>query len=126
VSLSLYTYRARVRRVVDGDTIDLDWVDLGWGVRMFPTESEPLRLRFAGVNAYETSLRGDTTEEEKALGKIAKAWLAGEVEGCEVLVRTVKGGERGNFGRFLVWVHDATGAICYNTEIIDRGWGVAV
>jgi len=28
----MYLYRAKVLRVVDGDTVDLEWLDLGWGV----------------------------------------------------------------------------------------------
>lgn len=127
----LYTYRAECSRVVDGDTIDLAWLDLGWGVRLYPTPDEPLRLRFAGVNAYETTLRNGTTPEQKALGIEARAWLADEIEGKRIRVRSVLGGKRGSFGRFLVWVWpdgdpDDTPdtATSLNVAIIERGWGV--
>jgi len=61
----LYCYRAKVRRVIDGDTIELEWWDFGLGQRWHYTEARPLRVRFAHVNAYETSLRGGTTPEQK-------------------------------------------------------------
>ncbi len=129
----MYTYRADVSRVVDGDTIDLAWIDLGFGVRLFPTSAQPLRVRFAHTNAYETSLRGDTTKDEKQLGLECKAWLAERIEGKQVRIRTEKDGSRGNFGRWLVWVWDdgqddevLTELLdeSYNQQILDMGYGV--
>lgn len=132
----LYTYRAEVARVVDGDTVDLAWVDLGFGVQLRPSPTEPLRMRLWGIDAYETTRRGGTTEEEKALGLVAKAWLAELVEGCTVRIRTVHGGDRGAFGRWLVimWPDDgsplanAVGGLddshSYNAQLIARGWAV--
>ena len=55
----LYTYRAKLIRVIDGDTDDLQ-VDLGFNI--FVRE----RFRLAGINAYEIS-----TEK----GKIVKAYV---------------------------------------------------
>ena len=127
----MYTYRGEVSRVVDGDTLDMAWVDLGWGVRLHPSPSEPLRLRLAFVNAYETTLRGGTTPEQKALGIECREHLKSCIEGRVVRIRTVRGGDRGSFGRFLVWVWDdgpedehlgLEGS--YNITIVDRGWGV--
>lgn len=129
--MSLYTYRAHCSRVVDADTIDLEWIDLGFGVQQRPTMSQSLRMRFAYVNAYETTRRGGTTVEQKALGLEAKAWLKDAIEGREILIRSVKGGASGNFGRFLVWVwpgdywaEQLTEADSLNMAIIDYGWGV--
>ena len=127
----MYTYRARVSRVVDGDTVDLAWVDLGWGIQIRPSSAEPLRIRFAGINAYETSLRGGTTPEQKLLGLEAKSWLQKVCEGEVVRIQTVKGGERGNFGRYLAWVwtdgpegEALSVGESLNMQIVDHGWGV--
>lgn len=46
-----YTYRARLVRVVDGDTADLD-VDLGFTVHV------AIRVRFAGINCPERGKPG--------------------------------------------------------------------
>ena len=127
----MYTYRASVDRVVDGDTIDLSWWDLGAGTWLFPTKVNPLRLRLAGINAFETVLRGDTTPAQKQLGLEAKAWLAAQIGGSVVRIRTVKSGDLGSFSRWLVWVWPdgpddevLTKATSLNQQIIDRNWGV--
>ncbi len=127
----MYNYRAKVERVVDGDTIDLEWWDLGAGVRLFPTSTKPLRMRFAGIDAYETSLRGDTTPEEKLKGIEAREWLRREIEGKRVRIRTVLDGETGSFGRFLVWVWPdcepdemPSKMDSYNYELIRKGYAV--
>ena len=133
-----YVYRALVERVVDGDTVDLAWIDKGFGDKRFPLPGEPLRLRLFGIDAFETSLRGGTTPAEKALGLEAKAWLKAEVEGREVRLHTVKGGGRGTFGRLLVYLWRAdvdvldlsmpeggtAGGNSFNAELIRRGWAV--
>lgn len=124
----MYEYEAEVSRVIDGDTVDMAWVDLGFGIRLFPSPTQKLRFRFEYCNAYETTLRGDTTPEQKALGLECKAWLKGEIEGKIVIVRTVRGGDRGNFGRWLAWVwrvgQETVEATSINYEIIERGYGV--
>jgi micrococcal nuclease len=55
----MYTYNAKVERVVDGDTVDA-LVDLG-----FDTWKK-VRVRFYGIDAYESRTR-DLEEKEKGL-----------------------------------------------------------
>ena len=55
----MYTYNAKVERVVDGDTVDA-LVDLG-----FDTWKK-VRIRFYGIDAYESRTR-DLEEKEKGL-----------------------------------------------------------
>lgn len=43
----MYEYNAIIKKVVDGDTLDVD-VDLGFGVKITQ------RLRLARIDAYET------------------------------------------------------------------------
>ena len=68
-----FYYGCTVRRVIDGDTIDVD-ADLGFDV------SIKLRLRFAGINTPESRTRN---LEEKALGLAAKARLKEILESAD-------------------------------------------
>jgi endonuclease YncB( thermonuclease family) len=61
----VWTVPARIRRVVDGDTVRVD-LDLGWGIVL---ADEPIRL--ARINAPETS-----TQE----GRDASAFLAEKLQ----------------------------------------------
>ena len=82
----MWEYRAKVRRVVDGDTIDLV-VDCGFNIAHY------LRARLARVDAWEK--RG--VEREK--GKLATAFVESELAGLDwITVRTKK---RGKYGRYI-------------------------
>jgi micrococcal nuclease len=97
----MYQYKAKVVRVVDGDTIDCI-VDLGFGI-MNGNEGSPVRFRLAGINAPETRLGKNTDEAEKQRGLQAKAWLASLIEGHWVEIHTEKD-DKGKFGRYLAYV----------------------
>ena len=84
-----FYYGCTVRRVIDGDTIDVD-ADLGFDV------SIKLRLRFAGINTPESRTRN---LEEKALGKAATAFLKETLESADAV--EFESHERGKFGRVL-------------------------
>ena len=58
-----YIYRAKLDRVVDGDTVD-DLIDVGFDIWF------KKRIRFKGVDTWESRTRN---LEEKALGLKAKA-----------------------------------------------------
>ncbi len=81
---NLYTYLARVRRVIDGDTLDLS-IDVGFGIF---TEQ---RARLKAINAPE--LKTNT-------GQAAQAFLKKYLSSCpHVVIRTQKAGM---YGRWLV------------------------
>ena len=61
----MYTYKAKVVRVVDGDTIDA-LIDLGFSTH------KKIRIRMVGINTPESRTRD---LEEKKLGLAAKARL---------------------------------------------------
>ncbi len=84
-----FYYGCTVRRVIDGDTIDVD-ADLGFDV------SIKLRLRFAGINTPESRTRN---LEEKALGKAATAFLKDALESADAV--EFESHDRGKFGRVL-------------------------
>lgn len=58
----MYTYNAKIERVIDGDTVDA-LVDLGFNTW------KKVRIRFYGIDAYETRTRD---LEEKKKGLLAK------------------------------------------------------
>jgi endonuclease YncB( thermonuclease family) len=87
----LYTYRATIERVIDGDTVVAN-VDLG-----FHTWIHDEHLRLFGIDAPELS-----SDEGKAIANI----LRGRIEGKEVYIctRKMKRSDRearGSFGRDL-------------------------
>ena len=55
----MYEYNCIIKRVVDGDTVDVD-IDLGFGIWVHNQ-----RIRLSGIDAPETRTRN---LEEKALG----------------------------------------------------------
>ena len=62
----MYTYKAKLVRVVDGDTVDA-MIDLGFDVW------RKVRIRFYGLDAWESRTRD---LEEKKKGLAAKARVA--------------------------------------------------
>ena len=60
----MYEYRARINRVVDGDTVDVD-IELGFGVVLSDE-----RVRIMGIDTPESRT---SDKVEKLFGKAAKA-----------------------------------------------------
>ena len=91
----MYEYRARVIKVIDGDTVDVD-IDLGFGVWL-----KDERVRIMGIDTPESRTRDKI---EKKFGLAAKARLK-ELLGATPILKTQvgKGGEdmKGKFGRIL-------------------------
>ena len=98
----MYEYRAKIVRVVDGDTVDVD-LDLGFGIWLLDE-----RVRIMGIDTPESRTRDKV---EKKFGLAAKARLK-ELLGKNAVLKTqvAKNGEdmKGKFGRIL---GDFT---CYN------------
>lgn len=91
----MYEYRVTVKRVVDGDTVDVD-IDLGFGIWM-----RDERIRIMGIDTPESRTSDDV---EKVFGIAAKMRLS-ELLGETAVLRTQvdKSGEdaKGKFGRIL-------------------------
>ena len=62
----MYTYRCKILRVVDGDTVDVD-IDLGFGMWMHKE-----RVRMMGIDTPESRTRDKT---EKIFGLASKERL---------------------------------------------------
>ena len=112
----LYHYKAKVLRVVDGDTIDVI-IDVGFAMS-FGNESAPQRLRLNRINASESRTRN---LEEKARGIAAKEYLIQFLldHRMEVILKTHKDDA---FGRWLSDVY--CGDICVNDHLVFKGHAV--
>ncbi len=80
----IYTYKAGLKRVVDGDTLDAH-IDLGFGIRL------SYRLRLRGV---------DTPELGTPRGAHAKEFVESRIKGCAFLV--IKSYGLDMYGRYVV------------------------
>lgn len=89
----MYEYRCIIKRVVDGDTVDVD-IDLGFDMWMLNQ-----RVRVQGIDAPETRTRDLT---EKAAGLESKAFVEQLLlVGSEQVLVTTKYDNSGKYGRIL-------------------------
>lgn len=120
--LKMYEYKAKLLKVVDGDTVDVD-IDLGFGVWL---RNE--RVRIMGIDTPESRTRNKI---EKLFGLAAKKRLK-ELLTKDIVLKTFKGrgGEdaKGKFGRILgdfQVYYPAQDRWCLVTEIMfAEGHGV--
>ena len=93
--MSMYTYRAHVKSVYDGDTITVD-IDCGFSIQLTNQ-----KIRLLGINTPE--VRG----EERERGLVSRDRLRERIEGKWVTLKTEKDG-KGKFGRWLgtIWLDD--------------------
>ena len=100
----MYEYRATLRRIVDGDTVDVD-IDCGFDIVL-----SNQRIRLYGIDTPESRTRD---LEEKKCGKLAAQYIADHIqEGTTFTLRTRLDG-KGKYGRILGEL------ICYVPEF-DR------
>ena len=89
----MYTYKIKLDRVIDGDTIDAE-IDLGFDI------SVKKRIRFVGLNTPESRTRD---LEEKAKGLAAKDRVRQLLEGTNTIQLNSHG--IGKYGRVLGELH---------------------
>ena len=89
----MYTYKIKLDRVVDGDTIDAQ-INLGFDI------SVKKRIRFKGINTPESRTKD---LEEKARGLAAKDRLKNLLEGANTI--QLKSYGVGKYGRCLGELH---------------------
>ena len=108
----MYEYRATIRRVVDGDTVDIT-LDLGFDI-LYNN-----RIRLLGIDTPESRTRD---LDEKKLGLAAKERIRELCPvGSTVTVKTTKDG-RGKFGRILGEIY--VGDVNVNKLLIEEGHAV--
>lgn len=106
IDASLYTYRAHVVSVYDGDTVTVD-IDLGFSVSL-----KQQSVRLARINAPE--VRGSSAEA----GIKSRDALRDKVLGKTVLLRTIRD-SREKYGRWLgeIWIDN----VCVNDWLLESG-----
>ena len=116
-----YVYKAKLVRVVDGDTIDAE-IDLGFKVYIRE------RIRFYGINTPESRTRD---LEEKARGLEAKQFLKDTLaKNKNKFILESMVDKKGKFGRILgtIYVENQedgiTEKINVNQHLIDNGHAV--
>lgn len=91
----MYEYRAKINRVVDGDTVDVD-IELGFGIVLSDE-----RVRIMGIDTPESRT---SDKVEKLFGLAAKNRLKALLgKTCVLKTQVAKDGEdmKGKFGRIL-------------------------
>ncbi|MBC8294611.1 MAG: thermonuclease family protein [Pelagibacterales bacterium] len=88
----MYKYKARLNRIIDGDTVDVA-IDLGFDIWINE------RVRLAGIDAPEVRTKDKL---EKAAGIEATAWLTTMFDKHEVFVlATTEFNRTGKYGRTI-------------------------
>ncbi len=88
----MHEYKARIRKFIDGDTVDVD-IDLGFDIILHNQ-----RIRLYGIDTPESRTRD---KEEKFYGKLAASFLKKQCKkGTCIALRTYLD-KRGKFGRIL-------------------------
>ena len=106
ISAELYTYRAFVRKVYDGDTITCD-ISLG-----FDVELKNQKIRLSRINTPE--VRGKSRPE----GLKSRDALREKISNKWVIIKTQKD-KKGKYGRWLgeVWIDK----VCMNDWLLSEG-----
>ncbi|GMR24912.1 MAG: hypothetical protein BMS9Abin39_0182 [Ignavibacteria bacterium] len=92
---TLFTYKAIVTSVYDGDTCTVD-IDLG-----LHTWVRKEKIRLYGINAPE--IRG----EERSKGLKSRDFLREQILGKEIIIETLKD-KKGKYGRYIgkIWIRN--------------------
>ena len=118
--VSVYEYKCKIVKVIDGDTTDVD-IDLGFGVWL-----KKQRIRFYGIDTPESRT---SDKVEKIYGLMAKEVVLSYLPvGSIQTLRTKKDG-KGKYGRILgeFLIHDAKtdAQITLNDFMIREHYAVA-
>lgn len=109
-----YTYKAHIKRIVDGDTIDVE-LDIGFNL-CFKT-----KLRLSGVNTPELKSK-NPVEREKA--EAARAYVESQLLDKTVFITTEKSDA---FGRYLAVVYlerDDGTWYDFNQVLLTNGYAI--
>lgn len=89
----MYTYNCVIKKIVDGDTVDVD-IDLGFGVWLSGE-----RVRLHGIDTPESRT---SDQEEKYYGQLATEFVEKHLEvGERYMLRSKKFNSTDSFGRIL-------------------------
>lgn len=105
----MYTYKATVNSIYDGDTIRVD-IDLGFGIIF---RDQPLRL--LGIDTPE--LRG----EERPQGLLSKAFVEERIPVGSIIKIVTQKDRKEKFGRYLAIVYYGEESKNLNEELLQTG-----
>jgi micrococcal nuclease len=108
----MYNYKAKLLKVVDGDTVDL-FIDLGFETWI------RRRIRLMGVNTPERGHPGFAEATE-----FVASWFRGNDNKCTLRSFAPTTEKNDKYGRYLggIFSDDET-AIALNEALINQGWG---
>ncbi|MCG6185936.1 thermonuclease family protein [Maribellus maritimus] len=109
----MYQYKATVKRIVDGDTLDVV-IDLGFKI----TTNQ--RIRLANINTPETyNVKKDSDEYSR--GMESKIFVEQRIAAndFEVIIETDK--DVGKYGRYIGTIRLADNEITLNDELVKMG-----
>ena len=108
----MYEYKCKVKRVVDGDTMDVI-LDLGFDIH------HAVRVRMAGIDTPESRTRD---KDEKARGKLSKAFLKESIKGKKIILKTKIKDAKGKYGRVIaeVWAEFEEGSLLNINELMIK------
>lgn len=106
----MFEYNCKVRRVVDGDTIDID-IDLGFNHWIHGE-----RIRLAGIDTPECRTKDD---EEKIFGNLAKQFVLEWVDayGPDFRIKTT---DKDKFGRYLGKIISRKGEVLNESLVVNH------
>jgi len=107
----VYEYKAKLLRVIDGDTIDCV-IDLGFNVRLKE------RGRFKGIDTPETRTRD---LEEKELGFVAKKRVEKAFQYSDEFTIITEIDKKGKYGRILGTIMLPDRKVSLNQMLLDEG-----
>ena len=107
----MYEYKCEVKRVVDGDTVDVI-IDLGFSI-LYST-----RVRLYGIDTPESRTRN---KDEKVRGFLSKDYLKDWLDQGGVIIRTYRD-KKGKFGRVLGEM--VVGGRNINLLMVDENYAV--
>lgn len=103
-----YTYAADLRRVIDGDTLEVA-VDLGFRVSIVQ------RIRLLDIDAPERH-----TQPGRAATAFVVLWMSTHARAGRLLIHTRKPADTDRYGRYLAHVHAPDGRNL-NTDLLTAG-----
>lgn len=111
----MYTYSAELLKVIDGDTIEVDF-DLGFGVWL-----RNQRIRLCGIDTPESRT---ANKEEKIRGELSKGKLKEILSQGKRITITTSLDPNEKFGRILGEITNEQG-VNVNRWLIDNNYAVA-
>lgn len=105
----MYTYKATVKSIYDGDTIRVD-IDLGFDI-IFKNQS----IRLLGIDTPE--LRG----EERAAGLLSRSFVEERIPVGSVINIETQKDRKEKFGRYLATVYYGEESKNLNEELLQNG-----